>query len=237
MKLYIMLLTYASSPDDPRGKYAEMTLSSVLNKLDFDGQVSVHIADDGSYPGYRERLIDIAGGYNHVKGVTVTDGNREGYGHSYNLATQVVHAFGPDVILPLEDDWTIQDGPNGLTPSLNTTPFMEDLLDDERINCIRFGYLGFTQSLKGEVIASPSGQKYLLFDPDSAERHVFAGHPRFETLQFERNVGPWPEGLDPGTTEFVVSGYAAARHGVVWPLDIPQRFVHIGAVQARQDQK
>ena len=138
MKLYIMLLTYASDPTDPRAMYAEMTLSSVLNKLEFDGEVSVHIADDGSFEGYTERLRDIAGGYKHVHGVTVTNGDRGGYGHSYNLATQVIHAYDPHVILPLEDDWTIQDGACGLTPNLNTTPFMEDLLHDPRINCIRF---------------------------------------------------------------------------------------------------
>lgn len=232
-----MLLTYCSGPEDPRGMYAEMTLASVLNKLEFPGQVSVHIADDGSFPGYSQRLQEIAGGFNHVKGVTATDGNRGGYGHSYNLATQVIHAYSPDIILPLEDDWIIQDGPHGLTPSLNVEPFVRDLMEDERIDCIRFGYLGFTQALRGEIIVGPSEQKYILFDSDSPERHVFAGHPRFETLAFERCVGPWPEGFDPGTTEFIVSGMPQARNRVVWPLDIWQRFAHIGTHQARTDQR
>lgn len=227
-KLYLLLLTYAESMKSPRKDYAEKTLRSTLDNLKFSGPVSVHIADDGSPQEYRDWLVDIAGGYPQVQGVTVTNAERRGYGASYNLATQVVHTWA-DIVLPLEDDWM-------LPAPLSIDSHVETLTQD-KIQCIRLGYLGFTKDLIGTV-GSQNGQVYLLLDPDSPERHVSAGHPRLETVQFERNVGPWEEGVDPGMTEHLWCGRPGARRGVAWIMGSPLDgyYKHIGSVQARTDQ-
>lgn len=229
-KLYIMLLTYADSLDSPRAKYAERTLRSVLDNLVYDGPISVHIADDGSPQEFRDLLVDIAGGYERVQGVTVTNAERRGYGASYNLATQVVHTWA-DVILPLEDDWELRQ-------PLDVNGHVATLLSESPIRSIRLGYLGLTQDLIG-TLGKENGTIYLLFDPDSPERHVNAGHPRLETLEYERSVGTWVEDVDPGMTEHLWCGRRAARTGVAWIVGSPLMgyFVHIGTVQARADQR
>lgn len=230
-KLCILLLTYASDIKSPRAKYAEKTLRSVLDNVRYTGQISVHIADDGSPPQHVDKLSKLAGGYASVRGVSCSNANRAGYGASYNLATQQVHMHS-EVVLPLEDDWVLEQ-------SLDLDPFVETLVDAKPlIGCVRLGYLGSTQELRGSV-GHNSGKTYLLFDPASPERHVSAGHPRIETVEWERAVGPWPEGLNPGSTEFEWCGYAAARVGVAWDMDSPSSgyFKHIGEFQARSDQR
>ena len=229
-KVCVLMLTYADKASSPRAKYADKTLRSTLDNVRYDGPISVHIADDGSHDKHVAKLMDIAGGYKTVEGVSSTNAERRGYGASYNLATQVVHGFA-DIVLPLEDDWE-------LTQEFDITKYVEALTDGP-LRCIRFGYVGWTDQLKGELGTS-HGNNFLMFDPASREQHVCAGHPRLETVEFERAVGPWPEGLDPGTTERVWCGYEGARIGVAWPTAWPLNagpFAHIGTVQAREDQK
>lgn len=228
-KICIMLLTYAKSARSERAKYAEKTLRSTLDNLSYSGQLSVHIADDGSYDKHVDKLVQIAGGYASVKGVSWSNSHQRGYGANYNAATQVIHSEAA-LVLPLEDDWV-------LSKPLNLDPFAEALLTSP-INCIRLGYLGFTQELCGGL-GHVAGKTFLLFDPNSPEPHISAGHPRLETTEWERAIGPWVEGVDPGRTEFLWCTSPAARHGVAWDMDAPDGgwFHHVGTVQARTDQE
>ena len=229
-RLTIVILTYASSIDSPRATYAERALKAVLDRLTYSGQIHVHVADDGSPEKHRENLRQIAGGYSHVVSIGTSNSEQSGYGASWNLATQQVHLTN-GVVLPLEDDWE-------LVHNLNVDGYVQALVDcSPVIGCIRLGYLGYTQALRGELGVC-AGRQYLLFDPSSPERHVCSGHPRLETAGWERAVGPWPEGLDPGSTEHEWCGIPAARTGVAWPMDTPPGgwWVHIGTVQARSDQ-
>lgn len=215
-----------------RPRYAETTLVSTLNRMHMGEPIWVHIADDGSPPEDTELLRQIAGGYDFVMKATSSNAGGNGYGASYNLATQVTH-LEADVILSLEDDWE-------LTRELPIQRLANVLRGDNGIDCIRLGYIGWTQELRGKFVKG-EGDSYLLFDPDSPEPHVFAGHPRLETVEFQRRVGPWPEGQDAGTTEFIVSQRREARQGIAWPVDLVHprgdMFGHIGSVQARTDQK
>ena len=227
MKLCILLLTYE------RTDYALETLRSALDLLECPEPLSVHIADDGSSEAHRAALFELAGGYSRVQGISVTNSERRGYGANYNLALQTVHLFA-DIILPLEDDWrTLR--PFSLMPLI-------EALQEEQFGCVRLGYIGFTQELRGKFVLS-AGHRWLLLDPDSAEPHVWSGHPRLETRNWQRRVGPWHEnpGLDPGTTEFLIAQRREAREGVVWPTDLVypwgDLFAHIGTVQARTDQR
>lgn len=223
--LAIVILTYASSIQSPRHGYAVTTLESLEKYVKYSGKINWHIADDGSP---KEHISSL-----RREGTTVTCSDRKGYGANYNLATQALHSFN-EYFLMVEDDWE-------LTRQLDLDPLVEALEDG--VGCIRMGYLGWTQELRGKIVAK-AHQTFLALDPTSPEPHVWSGHPRLETKEFQRLVGPWPEGHDPGTTEFLVSQRTEARYGVVWPLDLGIRagqihgtlFEHIGAVQAREDQ-
>lgn len=226
MRLGILLLTF------DRYGYAQRTLSALQEHLAYPFPVTLHIADDGSPAGYVDGLVQLASlPWKHTENVTVqATVSGRGYGASYNLGTQQLHQQS-DVILPLEDDWELlRDwNPDDLIPCLGYT-----------IGCIRLGYLGWTQRLTGSLVHM-ADQHLLLFDPETPERHVAAGHPRLETVEWARRVGPWPEGKEwnPGQVEFEWCGRPAARAGVAWPLSIRpgSLFAHIGSIQARGDQR
>lgn len=208
-RITVMLLTWAPYVEHPRHRYAMQTLEAALANLNFDGELRWHIADDGS-----DRLhVSLLEGLCRQRGIEPTFSNAErgGYGHSYNLACQVVQDRS-DFVLVLEDDWQ-------LTRTLDLTPLARVLEADGPVQCIRLGYLGFTQRLAGEVVIQEQ-QTFLLLDPASNEPHVFAGHARLETVGFEQRVGAWPEGLAAGATEFVISHRPESRVGVAWPLDL-----------------
>lgn len=232
-RLAICLLTYGGHP--ARREYAYTTLRTTLENVRYNGPLYVHIADDGSPPEHRDCLREIALGFPQVQGVTISNGERGGYGHNWNVATQTLHMLA-DVVLPLEDDWQLQ-------RTLDLDPLVR-ALDDGRVGCIRLGYLGCTQELRGSVLLLPT-QSFLLFDQDSAEPHVWAGHPRIETIGWEREVGEWPQWADggerilaPGETEFIVAHRPAARSRIGWPLDVPGLdthgglYAHIGSIQS-----
>lgn len=224
MNVSIMLLTYK------RIDYAERTLRTTLDRLCLSDEhsLAVHIADDGSPPGYVERLVEIAGAYPRVTRTGWSNTGRKGYGANYNLATMHVHDWA-DLVLPLEDDWELT-RPFSLDPIIAAMTERPDLF-----GCVRMGYVGHTQPLRATFVAA-AGMQWLALDPDSEEPHVFSGHPRLETVGWARSVGPWPEGLGAGATEFAVAHLPAARRGVVWPVDLihprGDAWAHIGTVKA-----
>ena len=224
--LGVMIFTY------DRYETAERTLRALLEHLHYSGVLRVHIADDGSPApagaaedaSYAEMLRVIAEASSRVLTATASNAGQHGYGASYNLATQVLHPTC-EVLIPIEDDWELR-------APLDCDPLVETLLDPTlSIDCIRLGYIGFTQELRATFVHSPASMM-LLLDPESPEPHVFAGHVRIETRDFERRVGPWPEMLPAGQTEWEVSQRPEARRGVAWPADVlrpsEHRFAHIG---------
>jgi len=217
----VMLLTYE------RTDYALETLEGLNSYLRTSEPVHLHIADDGSRQEHWEKVLNYAQRLTWVARLTTSNSGRQGYGANYNLGTQAIHQ-DCDIILPLEDDWR-------LVRDLRLDPLAAMLRNDPRVSCIRLGYIGWTQPLRGEFFAS-QGQTLLLLDPDSPEPHVFAGHPRLETREYERRVGPWPTGLRAGETEFAITHRAAARQGVVWPADLihprGDLFAHIGTISS-----
>jgi hypothetical protein len=229
-RIAVVLLTYGGTP--ARQHYARITTESLLENLRYDGPLIYHIADDGSPDEHLRQLAltfqNSAAAANLLP--TLTRTHHEGYGANYNLAMGHVHAIA-DIIMPIEDDWE-------LVRPLDLGPLVETLREP-RYGCIRLGYLGFTDELRGTLVDTPA-RKMLLFDPTSPEKHVFVGHPRIETVEWQRSVGPWPVGLGPGATELAVCGRPEARRGVLWPLEVvPQLepgelFGHIGTVASTE---
>jgi hypothetical protein len=228
-----MVETYTPEMQHPRCSYARRTLQATLESQAlkaYPGEVYVHIADDGSPDEHATRLCDFASEYLHVRGVTTSNSQCRGYGANYNQATHEFHWRG-GLVLVLEDDWELTDREF----DLNT--YARVLQNDaQRVGCIRLGYIGFTAEFRCSIISSEQ-RLFLLFDPDSSERHVFSGHPRLESVAWQRYAGLWPEGLNPGATEFAVAGNPKARHGVVWPIAGNGPYAHIGTVTARSDKQ
>ncbi len=231
MKIALALFTYSPDVSHARSEYARTTLDSVLRNIEKDpfDTVHLHIADDGSGPGHVDSLIGIAMKYGFHP--SISDGERGGYGRSYNLMCQALHESF-DFIMPIEDDWE-------MTRKLNVSMLAKSIEESNgEIKCIRLGHLGFTQEIRGKL-AYYNDQKYLILDPQSADPHIFAGHPRLETVAYEREIGEWPEGLKAGNTEWEVAHRWSSRVGVAWPMDlcIPASqvdgaiFAHIGSVQ------
>lgn len=228
MRASVVFLTYTPSMDHPRVLYARECLETLLKNISFtDGELAWHIADDGSPQEHRDALVEICKEHGVVP--TVSNSEHSGYGANYNLATN--YTFDSQIVMPIEEDWAL------LSP-LDISLMARALMTKDRVRCIRLGFLGVTGRLFGEVYRV-ADQNFLLFDEKSPELFIFAGGPRIETLEFEKAVGPWPEGLLPGETEVAVCHRTEARVGVAWSLDAGMNasqdfsnfFVHTGAVR------
>jgi hypothetical protein len=232
-----------------RLEYALETTRSTAQNLVHDGPVHFHIADDGDDDVYIGTLSDM---WRKVRGnregITASNAGGRGYGASMNLSQQTTHHIGP-WMMPLEDDWRLR-------RTLDTAPIIKML---ERkghqtreewawavdappwfeARSVRLGYLGFQWPVTLHLFKTDE-HLWAAFDPDSPEQHLASGHPRLETTAYQRAVGPWPEGYDPGATELGWCQTAEARRGVVWPLTLVSLtgsisgdlFEHIGAVRS-----
>lgn len=219
MSLCVVLLTYN------RLEYARTTLRSIVYCLESnEHEITWHIGSDGDNDAYLNSLKAILFDHkvSHLK-ITTSNTGHHSYGQNYNLAMQVAHQKA-DHVLVLEDDWRCE-------RTFNPDGFIADM-HELNIGCARLGYIGYTQELRGRLSYGQRCGHWLLFSNESPEPHVFAGHPRIETVEWARTVGPWPEGLQPGATEFEVAHSSAARRRVAWPLDAVKPrgdlFVHIG---------
>lgn len=223
-RITIAMITYN------RMDYALQTIAALKQHIKIaDGwTLNFHIADDGSPDHYVDKLWSCVEPWPFNGQISSSNSKRGGFGANYNLAMKVCHQFS-DYMLVMDDDWV-------LSKDLDLSFLCQVFDDNPQVGCIRLGYLGYTASLRGEFIAS-NNVKYLLLDPLSDEPHVFASHPRLETVEWEQFVGEWPEGMLPGETEFYVATHIA-RHGIVWPCDLVNTsgslFKHIGAVQSKE---
>lgn len=220
----VVLLT-CDRPEERR-EYARRTLRGLDGTLRCStDEFWIHIADDGSEQSFRDEMIELA--RNQVgENTSVSNSEARGYGASYNLATQQVHPIA-DLILPLEDDWEVvrEIDLDSIVAVLRAGVF----------SCVRMGYIGYTGELRAKFVYQ-EGKQWLELDPDSTERHVFSGGPRLETVEFERRLGLWPEGMSAGLTELEVASRPESRIGVAWPIDMVgprgDLFTHIGTKQA-----
>ena len=218
----IVMFTHAKPPE--RIEYAQRTLET-LPRLQASEDIWFHLADDGSDQEFRDMMMEKARAV-YGEHTSVTNSEGRGYGASYNRSSQLTHKLA-DILLPLEDDWEV-------AREFDLDPYAK-VLREGHFNCIRMGYLGYTDVLRA-TFRYHDKKHYLELDPDSPEKHVFAGGPRLETVKFERAVGAWPEGIGAGETELSIIGLPAARQGVAWPMtDIKPHgdlFLHMGATKA-----
>lgn len=222
----IVLLTAGTTPE--RTQYAVHTLTSVIERLESnDSELLWHIGDDGSAREHIDAIFEVLD--KHEIDISTSNSGHIGYGANYNLAMKTVHELGATYILPLEDDWE-------LTRQFNIDPILCTLRDGI-FDSVRMGYIGYTQPLHC-TFKYHNDQHYLLLRDDSEEPHVFSGHPRLETIEYQKRVGPWPENMTPGETEWcIATTYPEARKRVGYPLWASNSvkdglFAHIGTVKS-----
>lgn len=227
----VMLLTCPRPA--ARLAYACQTLANLMGHLVYAGPLNLHIAHDGDTTDQHfAELIAVAHAGPFFDTVSRSFSQGKGYGASYNLATQYVHDRG-GLVLPLEDDWKLT-RPLDLADLARAlvTPFEQPA---DGFGCIRLGYLGFWAPILARF-THHAAHCWARLDPASESADVFAGHPRLETVAWERRLGLWPEGFSAGETELMVSSRYEARDGVVWPTDFVSTsgdlFVHIGTEKA-----
>ncbi|KKL60761.1 hypothetical protein LCGC14_2202070, partial [marine sediment metagenome] len=201
--IVLCLLTYS------RMREACLTLESAAKNLRASEDIWLHIADDGSTQEYRDELLELGRSF-FGSSVSISNSERSGYGGNYNAATQVIHSIA-DLILPLEDDWQ-------LMRELDLDPIAK-VLRAGYFNCVRLGYIGYTKELRA-TLRWHENLHWLEFDPESLEKHIWTGGPRLETVEFQRNLGPWPDHMEQGQTELEVCGRVESKTGVAWPIDI-----------------
>lgn len=220
----IAIVMFTHAKPATRRHYAQRTFESLV-KLKATEDIWFHLADDGSDQEFRDEMMEHARLW-LGKNTSVSNSEGRGYGASYNRSSQITHGVA-DILLPLEDDWEV-------SREFDLDPFAK-VLRDGRFNCIRMGYIGYTDTLKAEF-RYYDGRHYLELDPKSPEKHVFAGGPRLETRDFQRALGEWPEGLSAGATELIIVSKEVSRQGIAWPVsDIKPEgdlFLHIGTIQS-----
>lgn len=251
-RITVCLFTFTPAVDHPRARYATATLTALLHNLSYEGELAWHVADDGSPSDHRVSLGNVV---QIEKGIrpTVSNSERAGYGASYNAMTSLVHRGNEEMVLSVEDDWLLS-RPFDITPLAKVLQDGQAALWENRapapenfaaipIECIRLGYLGWTQPLRGELVRPLPGQTFLLLDPATPEHHVFSAGPRLETVAFQRRLGLWPEHTYAGVAEVDVAARPQSRRGVAWPLDQgvnaaldnPSLFAHIGTVSIKDE--
>jgi hypothetical protein len=219
----IAIVIFTHDKPAERVEYALRCFYS-LQKLEASEELWFHLADDGSSQAFRDELMHHAR-ERYGENTSVTNSEDRGYGASYNRSSQSTHSIA-DIILPLEDDWEV-------CREFNLDAFAQ-VLREGHFNCIRMGYLGYTDTLRS-TFRYHHGLHYLELDPDSPEKHVFAGGPRLETREFQRTLGEWPEKLGAGSTELAVISRSASRQKIAWPMSIAPYgdvFLHIGSLKA-----
>lgn len=128
-KVSIVMTTWA--PDSlvgiSRRSSAEKAIRSWKKHLKYDGELHLHIADDGStLPEYPDILGKL------WPGATVTRQERQGVGASLNNGFEAVMTWDDPVAAYIVDDWA-------LASAFDLTPWVSLLLQDEEVGVVRLG--------------------------------------------------------------------------------------------------
>lgn len=211
--LAIMTTTWA--PDTEVGisrrASAEKAIRSWKKHLKYDGELRLHIADDGSLlPGYPDTLGKI------WPGATVTRQERQGVGASLNNGFEAVISWETPVAAYLVDDWA-------LTAPLDLTPWVRVLIEDDSVGMVRLGlpHPDLTGMVKHLGV---NGWGLLL-----ARHHYACGHrPALYHRRFLEAYGRFLEGVSAMDCE---QAYAQQFNNGVGPevmVAMPHPWVHVG---------
>lgn len=215
-------------------KQARRSWSNNLIYEDGDtaGTIDYVIGDDGSP---RDTLPQIAEVYRSFSRSTITmlPGSREGVGASLNRCVREISDWGRELALYMVDDWA-------LSNTLDITPWVKLLLQDESIGAVRLGPPH--PDLTGRVMHLGELGWALALD---RHHYAFSFRPTLFHKRFFEAYGPFEEGVSALECERqynerfcrwqVMSHSPPAKYGeVVGPdivLALPSPFSHLYSVE------
>lgn len=213
----IVMTTWA--PDSEVGisrrASAEKALRSWKKHLKYDGELRLHIADDGSQlPGYPDTLGKI------WQDATVTRQERQGIGASLNNGFEAVMTWETPIAAYIVDDWM-------LTANLDLTPWVRLLIEDESIGVVRLGLPH--PDLTGTVKHLGELGWGLLVD----RHHYTAGHrPALYHSRFLEANGRFMEGVSAMDCETeYVSRFNSNDNSPHVMIAMPHSWVHVGETE------
>ena len=130
MTLVILVTTYIPPGGALRLEAVERTAGSWIEYLKYDGDIHVHIADDGSGPD-----LDVEGFWRSLVGdwatLSFSRQERQGVGASLNTGLRICHEIAPITLLTV-DDWA-------LIHPLDVTPWHQVLAKYPAVGCVMLG--------------------------------------------------------------------------------------------------
>lgn len=185
-EITILIVTY------DRPKEIRETIWALRRRLQYDGVLRWHLADDGSPAGYlkeleREfRLVGLE--------FTSTITSRKGWGANVNAAWETIET---DFVFLCEDDYVAQ-------RRLNLTQGVALLLAEPAIGLVRYDGLAghklnlFLREARG---TRASRLDYLIVSRESPHLNVYSNRPHLVHRRFREQMGPYIEGQSLGGTE------------------------------------
>jgi len=222
--LTIVMTTWM--PEGPVGESRRSSAAAALLSwrlhLQYDGELRLHIADDGSPV---EDLVRAVGARpNSFWPTSLSRQQRRGVGASLNAGLRAAWNASP-LAAYFVDDW-------GLRELLDITPWASLLMEDESVGCVRLGppHPGLT----GTVEMSPSGWG-LRLDP---HHYAFGHRPALYHKRFFDAYGYFEEGTSALECErWYAEHFAKERTStdllrwpdIVYALSYP--WVHLGEAE------
>lgn len=219
-KILVLATTYF--PPDPRGalrmeQQSIPALTSWYNLLDYDEDILLYIADDGSSTEDLSKLITSS---NWVRDFPVgwSIGQREGVGASLNRGIRYAKENSIECILYPVDDWK-------LMRKFDLTPWVELLQENEDIGAIRLGPPH--PNLRGTIQMFSQGWTLRL------DRYGYAAsmRPTLFHQRFWEAYGLWPEHMNALETERIYTEHFNATPGPDILLALPDLWEPLQAVE------
>lgn len=212
----VLIVTY------DRPKEIRNVISMLTSRLQYEGKLLWHLADDGSPGNYVQSLKDDFPHLNFMHTVT----ERKGWGVNVNTAMRSIET--PYIYLNEDDyrprkDLNLTDGVF-VIETMPTVGFVRyDGLEGHRLSLI----LAETPRIEGKRV------HYLKIDlKRSPELHCYSNRPHLKHEHFHRAYGTYPEGLSLASTEEVFALRVRRQWGAVHIVSltdgIMRAFDHIG---------
>lgn len=216
-RISIVATTYypADASGDARLAIAEDTFASWSEHLRYDGEIGLHVADDGTDDERFAMLSKIANRVTRAAGwsLIASRQQRHGVGASLNEGFAMAQLSG-SLVLYAVDDWP-------LSARFDLTPWARMLVEQEDIGCIRLGPPH--PWLTGRVECPPYGWILRL----ARHHYVDSMRPSLFHQRFWQAYGPYAEDTSAFEAERLHNLHFCATPGPDIVLALPTPFDHV----------
>jgi len=210
----ILIVTY------DRPQEIRRTINALLHRIQYQGKLRWHIADDGSPGNY---VPDILDEFHHLD-VHHSITNRKGWGANVNKA---LASIPTDYIFLNEDDYVA-------FRDMDLTHGVALLEANKELGAVRYdGLEGHKLNLKLRESETTVGRlNYLRIVKDSPDLNVYSHRPHLKHRRLHDQLGTYTENISLGETEddfaHRVKDHEGPPHIAILPSGIPRAYDHIG---------